>query len=122
MKNGRRWKGLIVTIVVLMSLLIALNQLYIPKVLNTDYTEAEYSLENVLKDLKYISTDKHPVGAPWHENVKNYIIDEIKKMNLDYEIQKATVNEQTGRLLSADIDFYSFHERLSCISSGKQSV
>jgi len=93
MKNSKRLKGVIITIVILMAFLMALSQLHIPRAESADYDQQGFSLENALEDLKYISTEPHPVGSKWHTNVKNYITGEINEMGLEYEIQKANIKD-----------------------------
>lgn len=50
-----------------------------------------FSLENALSHLKAISKKSHHVGTEAHKEVQDYIVNELKKMNLSPKIQVQTV-------------------------------
>ena len=47
----------------------------------------EFSIKNALAHLKEISKETHYVGAKEHLNVQNYIVNELKKLGLQPEVQ-----------------------------------
>ncbi len=56
-----------------------------------------FSMDAALGHLKKISAQPHYVGSPAHKEVQNYIVAELKKMNLAPEIQVQTaVNKKWG--------------------------
>ncbi|WP_442265179.1 M20/M25/M40 family metallo-hydrolase [Tenacibaculum sp. ZS6-P6] len=54
-------------------------------------TSKEFSINNALKHLKVISQKPHNVGRKAHKEVQNYLVKELKKLDLHTEIQTKTV-------------------------------
>ena len=54
---------------------------------NKSVTETEFSIENALTHLKEISKTIHYTGSKDHIKVQNYIVNELKKLGLQPEIQ-----------------------------------
>ncbi len=54
-------------------------------------SETSFSLDNALVHLKEISKAPHYVGSENHKVVQNYIVEELKKLGLNPEIQTQTV-------------------------------
>ena len=52
--------------------------------------KTDFSIDNALFHLKKISEKAHHVGSDEHKVVQNYIVDELKKMNFEVEIQTQT--------------------------------
>lgn len=62
---------------------------------NKSATETEFSFENALSHLKEISKEPHYTGTKNHLEVQNYIINELKKLGLQPEIQqKVAINNK----------------------------
>ncbi|MDG1529323.1 MAG: M20/M25/M40 family metallo-hydrolase [Polaribacter sp.] len=55
---------------------------------NKKVTETEFSINNALKHLKEISKTTHYTGSEDHIKVQNYIVNELKKLGLQPEIQQ----------------------------------
>lgn len=58
---------------------------------NTATSETEFSMSNALAHLKEITKEPHFVGSEEHKVVQNYIVNELKKLGLEPEIQTETV-------------------------------
>ncbi|MFN0728676.1 M20/M25/M40 family metallo-hydrolase [Polaribacter gochangensis] len=54
---------------------------------NKTASETEFSIDNALKNLKEISKTAHYTGSEDHLKVQNYIVNELKKLGLQPEIQ-----------------------------------
>lgn len=50
-----------------------------------------FSVDNALNHLKVISKEPHYTGSKYHQEVQNYIVNELKTMGLDTEIQNQVV-------------------------------
>ena len=48
---------------------------------------ADFSVDNVMEHLKVLSKDVHFVGTPGHQEVQDYIVNELEKLGLETEIQ-----------------------------------
>ncbi|MCB0447675.1 MAG: M28 family peptidase [Gelidibacter sp.] len=55
---------------------------------NPDVPETSFSTDRALSHLKAITKKPHYVGAPEHENVRNYIIKTLQGLGLETEIQE----------------------------------
>lgn len=55
---------------------------------NKSVTETEFSIENALGHLKEITKTAHYTGTQEHLRVQNYIVNELKKLGLEPEIQQ----------------------------------
>jgi hypothetical protein len=53
-------------------------------------SKTAFSINNALNHLKNISKEAHYVGSKEHKAVQGYIVNELKKMNFEVEIQKQT--------------------------------
>ena len=77
------------------SILIIIASIYfsfyslLPKVVaETDTTETEFSIQKALVHLKNISKKPHYTGSIEHTVVRNYLVDELKKLGLEVEVQE----------------------------------
>ena len=58
------------------------------KISGLDTPEQEFSTIRALEHVKTISERPHYIGSPAHDNTKNYIVQELKKLGLSPEIQE----------------------------------
>ncbi|MEM8890882.1 MAG: M20/M25/M40 family metallo-hydrolase [Bacteroidota bacterium] len=63
------------------------DQMPSEKYLQSEMLEG-YSLEKVMDHLEVISKDIHFVGTPYHKEVQNYLMEELRKLGLDPQIQQ----------------------------------
>ncbi|MHC1705070.1 MAG: M20/M25/M40 family metallo-hydrolase [Tenuifilaceae bacterium] len=70
-----------------------------PKPLPIGTSEKEFSAIRAFEHTKQVAQLPHSMGTDEHERVKNYIIDELKKLNLHVSVQSTTaINSENGRL------------------------
>ncbi|WP_299617917.1 M28 family peptidase [uncultured Tenacibaculum sp.] len=79
----------------------------------------DYSTENAFQHLKNISKKPHHVGRKAHKEVQNYLVNELKKIGLNPEIQTKTVfNEKWN----AGTTIENIIAKVDGISNGKSLV
>ena len=68
-----------------------------PAPLPADVPATEFSAGRAMQDLEVIAREPHPQGSsPAHAAVRDYILGEIRALNLEPEVQK-TINVQVIR-------------------------
>ncbi len=65
---------------------------------NLETPDQEFSTLRALEHVKNIAKEPHYLGSPAHEDTKEYIFNELKKMGLTPEIHKGTSVSKTGRV------------------------
>ncbi|MEL4306754.1 M20/M25/M40 family metallo-hydrolase [Joostella sp. CR20] len=68
----------------------------------TDITNASFSTERTLEHIKKISEKPHFVGTTAHEEVKNYIVNELQQLKLSTEIQEGYTTGDWGNVSYAE--------------------
>ena len=69
----------------------------------TEIADKNFSIDNALHHLKNISKKTHHVGTQEHKVVQDYLVNELKKLGLNPEIQKATaVNDKWNAATTAE--------------------
>ena len=68
---------------------------------NTDTPKNKFSTERALTHVKAISEKPHFVGSQAHNQVKEYIVNELKKLDLEVEIQEGYTGGDWGNLSNA---------------------
>jgi hypothetical protein len=87
------------TIISIYLLLIILSLVFIRRPAVVDYTAPsdQFSAERAYKHVEVISQKPHPIGSDEHTKVREYIVDQIKKLGFEPEVQTIqTVNPRTG--------------------------
>ena len=51
---------------------------------------AEFSSERALEHIGAVARERHPMGSPENAKVRDYLVEELKTMGLEPEVQKAT--------------------------------
>ncbi len=72
--------------------LITLHQVNPPP--SSSFHDSEYSLNTALKHVRSISKIPHPIGSSELNNVKDYILNELKRHNLDPQLQSTSAATQ----------------------------
>ena len=80
---------LLLLIVVIPFLGFQLNKA--PKAKPENAPLSEFSAARAMKHLEKIAAEPHPIGSVAHTRVRDYIIEELKKMGVEPEIQTAEV-------------------------------
>ncbi len=58
-----------------------------PSVVSSDACESEFSAERALQHLHYIASQKNPVGSAANEDVRHYIMKQLKLMGFEPQLQ-----------------------------------
>ncbi|MDP5276398.1 M28 family peptidase [Chengkuizengella axinellae] len=75
--------------VILLSIFFSLMVLKTPAPMEFNADSTQFSAERAMLHLEVIAKEPHPVGSEEHENVRNYIFNELNDLGLDPEIQEA---------------------------------
>src|SRR3954469_5345840 len=50
-----------------------------------------FSTDTALGHLRFLSTEIHPVGSPFHQQVRDYLVDQFKRLGYEVQTQDAAV-------------------------------
>ena len=81
----------------------------------------DYSVDNVVEHLKVLSRDIHFVGTPGHQEVQDYIVNELEKLGLETEIQ-TQVSFNIGRTSAFGTNTQNILARIDGTGDGKALV
>jgi len=62
-----------------------------PSFITKNNSPSEFSIDNALGHLKFISSEVHHVGTQGHKRVQNYLVKELEKLGLEPSVQIQTV-------------------------------
>ncbi len=90
------WQGMwlkftVMLAIMLIAVAIALWQLIPPNVIPASAPATEFSAERAMQDLKEIAQKPHPIGSVAHTAVREYLVNQLKAMGLQPEVQTTTV-------------------------------
>ncbi len=92
-------KYVIISVIFIMLVLASLSIFILPNPLAADGAKQGFSAVRAMKHVEVIAAKTHPVGTPELAEVRNYIINELKKIGLQPEIQTGVrTNDSTGFL------------------------
>jgi len=95
---------IIVLLIFALAVIIGMDSLTQPDVVPADAPETEFSAERAMKHLKVIAQRPHPVGSPANDEVREYIVAQLRSMGLSPEVQKATsVKTLKGRVIASTV-------------------
>ena len=95
MSIKKNYTSAISFIIILFTIFWSINSLMPKRISNLETPKTEFSTERALVHLKEISQKPHFVGTENHEEVRNYIIDELEKLGLTVELQtQVAVNKK----------------------------
>ena len=83
----KKYTSLISIIILILTFYWSYTDLIPSKVTNEVSSNTEFSIQNALSHLKVISKEPHYTGSKNHLIVQNYIVNELKKMGLNPEVQ-----------------------------------
>ena len=83
----KKYTSLISIIILILTFYWSYTDLIPSKVTNEVNSNTEFSIQNALSHLKVISKEPHYTGSKNHLIVQNYIVNELKKMGLNPEVQ-----------------------------------
>jgi hypothetical protein len=72
-----------------------------PRAVPATAPEASFSAERARVHLREITRSPRPIGSEAHAEVRAYLVDELRKLALEPELQRATAVRHTGNTLAA---------------------
>ena len=95
-------KGLTAFLVVAIVAFLSIYRQSSPAALPEGAPATEFSAGRAFKYLQVIAQKPHPIGSPEHALVRDYLVDELKKLELTPEVQKTfAVNQRRGGIFNA---------------------
>ena len=100
----KKYTSFISVITLVLTFFWSYSDLMPSKSINQVNSNTEFSIENALTHLKVISKEPHYTGSQNHLTVQNYIVNELKKMGLNPEVQnQVAVNKWRSSTNAANI-------------------
>ena len=100
----KKYTSLISVITLVLTFFWSYSDLIPSRFINKVNSNTEFSIENALTHLKVISKEPHYTGSQNHLTVQNYIVNELKKMGLNPEVQnQVAVNKWRSSTNTANI-------------------
>ncbi|WP_282079644.1 M28 family peptidase [Aquimarina algiphila] len=94
----RKFSSLLTFLLIIISLIYTFYSSKPQRITDLDTPKQEFSTLRALEHVKNIAKECHYLGSTAHEETKTYIINELKKMGLQPEVQKGTSVSKTGRI------------------------
>ncbi len=88
MSSKNNYTATLSFIIIIVSIYWSFTSLLPKKISNNETNSTAFSMQNALDQLKVIAQKPHYVGSENHRVVRDYIVDELKKLGLTVEIQK----------------------------------
>jgi hypothetical protein len=82
-------KSLAVFLVLVLAVFLALRPFSPPPPIPADAPQNTFSAERALQDLSYIARQPHPVGTQEHSRVRDYLLQRLRSLGLDPQVQAA---------------------------------
>ncbi|WP_114782873.1 M28 family peptidase [Botryobacter ruber] len=67
-----------------------------PEALPADAPLHEFSAERAMEHVRHVARQPHPMGTAAHARVRNYLLRQLQQLDLQTEVQEATVANQAG--------------------------
>lgn len=95
---GANWVHFaIVGLIVIATIALAIWPLHAtPAVLPADAPADHFSAERALVDLRMIAAEPHPIGSPRNQVVRAYLLDQIRALGLEPELQRTQIVSSFG--------------------------
>ena len=98
-------KPTVVVLVIALSILLSLSAFQLPKTVPSDAPADVFSSSRAMVHVQKITENIHPMGTPENYKVRDYIVQELEKLGLKPEIQKAYVeNNMWGDVVSGNVE------------------
>ncbi len=97
MSSKKNYTSAISLIIIIATIYWSLNSLMPNRITSLDTPKTEFSTERALVHLKEITQKPHYVGSKNHQEVREYIINELKKLGLTVEVQTQMVFNKKWR-------------------------
>ncbi len=94
----RKFPSLLTFLLILFSLFYTFYSTKSHRISDLNTPAQEFSTLRALEHVKNISKEPHYLGSTAHNKVQKYIVDELKKMGLEPQVQKGTSISKAGRV------------------------
>ena len=99
--------GIIAVLIIFFAVFYSYYSL-IPHSISGENTPLEkFSTSRAMKHIKNMTKQYHFVGTPYHESVKNYIIDQLNKMGLEVKVQTQSSLNDKWRGITTNDNIYA---------------
>ena len=89
--QGSRWAAWATLLLLGIGAFIAIHSI-IPAEVRNEYEPKRFLLGDALKQLQEIAQKPHPIGSKEHDRVRDYIVNRVKELGYEVEIQKTMVS------------------------------
>ncbi|MBP2833160.1 M28 family peptidase [Aquimarina sp. U1-2] len=94
----RKFPSLLTFILIVSSLLFTFYSTKSHRISDLETPPEEFSTLRALQHVKNMAKEPHYLGSPAHEEVRQYIVDELRKMGLQPEVQEGVSVSKAGRV------------------------
>lgn len=89
-----------------------------PQARNVDTPATEFSAERAMAHVERIAQEPHPMGSPAHAEVRTYLVDQMKQLGLNPEIQEFN-DRLTTKHIDTDVQLTNILGVIKGTGSGK---
>ena len=94
-------KTIVAPVVLLILTVFAVSRVAPPSAGLASAPPAEFSSNRAMTKLQVIASKPHPLGAPAHEEVRDYLLGELSALGVNAEVQTTTSVSQRGGTIRA---------------------
>lgn len=99
------FKFVIILLTIILALGLSISSFILPQIKEQNVSKEEFSAERAMQYVEKISVRPHQIGSKEHDNVRDYLINELKNLGLEPEIQKDfSTNEIWGKIVQGNIE------------------
>lgn len=115
------FKIIIILVTIILALGLSISSFILPQVKGQNVSKEEFSAERAMHYVEKIAVRPHPIGSKEHDNVRDYLINELKNLGLEPEIQKdLSTNEIWGEFVQGNIE--NIYCRLKGTGDSKEAI
>lgn len=112
---------MIVLLTIILALGLSISSFILPQIKEQNVSKEEFSAERAMQYVEKIAVSPHPIGSKEHDNVRDYLINELKNLGLEPEIQKDfSTNEIRGKIVQGNIE--NIYCRLKGTGDSKEAI
>jgi hypothetical protein len=117
----RIFKIIVILVTIILALGLSISSFILPQVKGQNVSKEEFSAERAMQYVEKIAVTPHPIGSKEHDNVRDYLINELKNLGLEPEIQKdLSTNEIWGEFVQGNIE--NIYCRLKGTGDSKEAI
>ena len=99
------FKPVLILLVIALSAFLSITSFFLPKTVSVNAPEDQFSSVRAMKHVEKIAVKEHPIGSEENRKVRDYIVKDLKALELTPEIHKTYVeNTLWGEIRSGDIE------------------